>query len=151
MKRGREHRVPLSDRAMAILSGQLRPAGEHLPDNPHVFPGGKRGKGLNPRGLLATLERMQDGVTRDSVTQDGVTVHGFRSSFRTWSAERTNYPREICEVALAHMVGDETERAYQRGDLLDKRRRLMDQWSAFRRSKPRSKDGNILPQRQVAR
>jgi hypothetical protein len=69
-----------------------------------------------------------------------VTVHGFRSSFRTWSAERTNYRREICEVALAQAVGDETERAYQRGDLLDKRRRLMEQWSAFcQRSKPRSK------------
>jgi integrase len=92
--------------------------------------------------LLATLEQMRDGVT----------VHGFRSSFRTWSAERTNYPREICEVALAHTVGDETERAYQRGDLLDKRRRLMDQWSAFCRSRPRSKsDGNVLPLRRVAR
>jgi integrase len=146
MKSGREHRVPLSDRAVAILGGL-----KHLPDNPHVFPGGKRGKGLGPRALLAALERMQDGVTRDSVTQDGVTVHGFRSSFRTWAAERTNHPREICEVALAHAVGDETERAYQRGDLLDKRRRLMEQWSAFCRSKPRSKSGNVLPLRRVAR
>jgi integrase len=141
MKSGREHRVPLSDRAVAIL-GDL----EHLPDNPHVFPGVKQGKGLSPRALIAALERMQDGVT-----QDGVTVHGFRSSFRTWAAERTNYPREICEVALAHTVGDETERAYQRGDLLDKRRRLMEQWSAFCRSKPRSKSSNLLPLRPVAR
>jgi integrase len=141
MKSGLEHRVPLSDRAMTIL-GAL----EHLPDNPHVFPGSKQGKGLSPRTLLVALGRMQDGVT-----QDGVTVHGFRSSFRTWAAERTNYPREICEVALAHTVGDETERAYQRGDLLDKRRRLMDQWSAFCRSKPRSKSGNVLPLRRVVR
>ena len=133
MKSGREHRVPLSDRAMAILGGQLRPAGEHLPDNPHVFPVAKQGKGLSPRTLIAVLERMQDDNARKTVT-----VHGFRSSFRTWAAERTNYPREICEVALAHTVGDETEQAYQRGDLLDKRRRLMDQWSAFCRSKPRS-------------
>ena len=96
--------------------------------------------------MSAVLGRMQG-----SVTQDSVTVHGFRSSFRTWAAERTNYPREICEVALAHTVGDETERAYQRGDLLDKRRRLMDQWSAFCRSKPRSKSGNVLPLRRVAR
>jgi integrase len=140
MKNGREHRVPLSDRAVAIL-GDL----EHMPDNPHVFPGIKRGKGLSPRALITTLERMQDGVT------ESVTVHGFRSSFRTWAAERTNYPRELCEVALAHTVGDETERAYQRGDLLDKRRRLMDQWSAFCRSKPRSKSGNVLPLRRVAR
>ena len=143
---GREHRVPLSDRAVAILGGLKR-----LPNNPamlpkHVFPGAKRGKGLSPRALITTLERMQG-----SVTQDSVTVHGFRSSFRTWAAERTNYPREICEVALAHTVGDETERAYQRGDLLDKRRRLMDQWSAFCRSKPRSKSGHILPLHRVAR
>jgi integrase len=136
MKNGREHRVPLSDRAVAIL-GSLK----HLPDNPHVFPGIKQGKGLSSRTLIAVLERMQEGVT----------VHGFRSSFRTWAAERTNYPRELCEVALAHTVGDETERAYQRGDLLDKRRRLMDQWSAFCRSKPRSKSSNVLPLRRVAR
>jgi integrase len=141
MKRGREHRVPLSDRAVAILSGL-----ERLPDNPHVFPGGKRG-GLGPTALLAALERMQE-----SVTQESVTVHGFRSSFRTWSAERTNYRREICEVALAHAVGDETERAYQRGDLLNKRRRLMEQWSAFCRSKPRSRgDDNVLVLRRVAK
>ena len=134
MKSGREHRVPLSDRAVAIL-GDL----EHLPDNPHVFPGVKQGKGLSPRALIAALERMQDGVT----------VHGFRSSFRTWAAERTNYPREICEVAIAHAVGNKTEQAYQRGALLDKRRRLMEQWSAFCRSKPRS--SNVLPLRPVAR
>ena len=120
MKNGREHRVPLSDRAAAILGGL-----KHLPDNPHVFPGAKHGRGLSSRALSAVLGRMQG-----SVTQDSVTVHGFRSSFRTWAAERTNYPREICEVALAHTVGDETERAYQRGDLLDKRRRLMDRHSA---------------------
>jgi integrase len=151
MKSGRKHRVPLSDRAVAILSAM-----EHLPDNPHVFPGGKPGRGLNPWALLAALGWMQDSVTQDSVTQEAltresVTVHGFRSSFRTWAAERTNYPREICEVALAHTVGDETERAYQRGDLLDKRRRLMEQWSAFCRSKPRNKSGNVLPLRRVAR
>ena len=93
MKSGREHRVPLSDRAVAIL-GAL----DHPPDNPHVFPGAKQGKGLSPWTLLAALEQMQGGVTQDAVTQR-VTVHGFRSSF---AAERTNYPRELCEVALAH-------------------------------------------------
>jgi hypothetical protein len=68
------------------------------------------------------------------------------------AAERTNYPREICEVALAHAVGDETERAYQRGDLLNKRRRLMEQWSAFCRSKPQGKsDGNVLTLRRAAK
>jgi integrase len=180
MKSGRKHRVPLSDRAVAILNGLEHLDLKHLPGNPamlpkHVFPGGKPGRGLDPRALLAALARMQDGATQDgviqegaiqdgvtqdgvtqeSVTQESVTVHGFRSSFRTWAAERTNYPREICEVALAHTVGDETEQAYQRGDLLDKRRRLMEQWSAFCRSKPRQghrgKSGNVLPLRQVAR
>jgi integrase len=150
MKSGREHRVPLSDRAVAILSDL-----KQLPGNPHVFPGGNLGR-LGPMALLASLARMQDGATQDGAAQSAVTVHGFRSSFRTWAAERTNYPREICEVALAHRVGDETERAYQRGDLLDKRRQLMERWSAFCRStKPRSKDnrsaGNILPLRRVAR
>jgi integrase len=151
MKSGREHRVPLNGRAMAILGGL-----KHPPDNPHVFPGSKQGRGLSSWALLAALGWMQDGVTQDGVTQDGVTqdgvtVHGFRSSFRTWSAERTNYPREICEVALAHTVGDETERAYQRGDLLNKRRRLMEQWSAFCQSRPRSKSGNVLPLHRAAR
>ena len=131
MKSGREHRVPLSDRATAILHGL-----EHLPDNPHVFPGIKPGRGLSSGTLIATLGRMQDG---------------FRSSFRTWAAERTNYPREICEVAIAHAVGNKTEQAYQRGALLDKRRRLMEQWSAFCRSKPRSKSSNVLPLRRVAK
>jgi integrase len=141
MKSGREHRVPLSE------SRHDDPGRSGASDNPHVFPGSKQGKGLSPRTLLVALGRMQDGVT-----QDGVTVHGFRSSFRTWAAERTNYPREICEVALAHTVGDETERAFQRGDLLDKRRRrLMEQWSVFCRSKPRSKSDNVLPLRPVAR
>jgi integrase len=135
MKNGRQHSVPLSDRAVAILR-ELK----HLPDNPHVFPGTKRGRGLSPRALSMALERMQDSVT----------VHGFRASFRTWSAERTNYPREICEVALAHTVGNDTERAYQRGDLLDKRRRLMDEWAKYL-TKPPSKGGDVVPLRRGAR
>jgi integrase len=90
MKSGREHRVPLSDRAVAI-----RGALEHLPDNPHVFPGAKQGKRLSPRTLPVALGWMQDGVT-----QDGVTVHGFRSSFRTWAAERTNYPVRFARLRL---------------------------------------------------
>ena len=61
----------------------------------------------------------------------GVTTHGFRATFRTWAAERTNFQREVIEAALAHIVGDETERAYQRGDALDKRRRLMAAWAEF--------------------
>jgi integrase len=135
MKSGRQHRVPLSDRAVAILRDA-----KHLPDNPHVFPGTKRGRGLSGNALIMALKRIQQGIT----------VHGFRASFRTWSAERTNYPREICEVALAHTVGNDTEQAYQRGDLLDKRRRLMDEWAKFC-AKPRSKGGDVVPLRRGAR
>jgi integrase len=62
---------------------------------------------------------------------EGVTVHGFRSSFRDWCAEQTNFPREVAEAALGHLVGDSTERAYQRGDVLEKRRRLMEAWAAY--------------------
>jgi integrase len=62
---------------------------------------------------------------------DGVTVHGFRSTFRDWAAEQTNYPREIAEAALAHVLGDKTEAAYQRGDLLEKRRKLMQAWAGY--------------------
>jgi integrase len=112
MKAGKEHRVPLSDAAMAIL-------GEAGEPEAHVFPG--RSGPLGHTTLFALLQRMG----RD------LTTHGFRSTFRSWAAERTNFPREAAELALAHTVGDATERAYQRGDLFQKRRGLMDAWSAF--------------------
>jgi integrase len=77
-----------------------------------------------------------------------VTVHGFRAAFRTWAAERTNFPRELIETALAHVVGDDTERAYQRGDLFEKRRRLMAAWAQFCASGQVS--GKIVPMRDRA-
>jgi integrase len=117
MKAGREHRVPLSDRAVAILSelAAVR-IGEH------VFPGAKRGKPLSVMAPTMLMRRMGVGE---------FTVHGFRSAFRDWAGERTDYPRELAEAALAHVVGDATERAYRRGDALEKRRELMEAWSAF--------------------
>jgi integrase len=130
MKAGKEHRVPLSDRAIEILKS--------LPcerDNPFVFVGTIKGRSLSEMAMLEHLRRMSGG--------NGLTVHGFRSSFRDWCAEQTNFARELAEVALAHAVGDDTERAYQRGDLLEKRRRLMAEWARFC-AKPAAKSGDVV-------
>ena len=117
MKAGREHRVPLSVPAVALLK-RIKESGA----GDHVFPGGSRAQPLSNMALLQTLERMG---RRD------LTVHGFRSTFRDWAAERTNFPREIAEAALAHTLKDKTEAAYRRGDALEKRRRLMEAWARF--------------------
>jgi integrase len=116
MKSAREHRVPLSDRASEIIRDI---SDKHSSE--FVFPGSRPSKHLSPMTLAMVLRRME----RDC------TVHGFRSSFRDWAGERTNFPREIAEAALAHVVGDTTERAYRRGDALEKRRELMKAWAAF--------------------
>jgi integrase len=116
MKGGREHRVPLSDRTAAILKSMLP-----LRSSEFVFPGAKEGRPLSVMALEMVLRRAKiDG-----------TVHGFRSSFRDWTGERTAFPRELAEAALAHLVGDEVERAYRRGDALEKRRALMEAWASF--------------------
>jgi integrase len=114
MKGGREHRVPLCARCIAIVE-TLYPVQGCL-----VFPG-RHGRALGPMTFLTLLARMN----RD------VTAHGFRSSFRDWCAEQTNYPNHVAEMALAHAVGSKVETAYRRGDLFDKRRALMDSWSAY--------------------
>jgi integrase len=108
MKAGREHRVPLSAAAVAILEQM-----QEVREGDFVFPGGKRGKPLSNMAMLAVLKRIDRG---------DLTNHGFRSSFRDWAAERTNFPREVAEMALAHTVGDKVEAAYRRGDLFQKRR-----------------------------
>lgn len=115
IKGNREHRVPLSPRAVAIVRGMV---GLH---KKYVFLGNK-GKSLSDGAMLKLLERMK---------QDQYTVHGFRSTFRDWSGEQTNFPREICELALSHVNDDETEAAYLRTDFFDKRRKLMEAWAAF--------------------
>jgi integrase len=114
MKAGKEHRVPLSTPALAALAGLPRPDG-----TVHVFPGGKAGKPLSNMAMLKLLDRMG---------RADLTVHGFRSTFRDWAAERTNFPREVAEQALAHSLPDKVEAAYRRGDLFEKRRHLMDAW-----------------------
>jgi len=124
VKSGRAHRVPLSPPALTIINAlQTVRTTEH--GNGFVFPGGKRARSLSDAALLALLKRMG---------HSDLTVHGFRSTFRDWAAERTNYPREVAEMALGHAVINKVEAAYRRGDLFQKRRRLMDEWSRFCRS-----------------
>ena len=115
MKAGREHRVPLTPAMLSILQSLPR-----FGDGDLVFPSSK-GRKLSDRTLLAVLRRMEIPVT----------VHGFRSTFRDWCGEYTNFPREIAEAALAHSTGNAVEQAYRRGDALEKRRRLMEAWAAF--------------------
>ena len=115
MEGAREHRVPLSARAVEILREMEQTRTSDL-----VFPGMKRGLPLSVVTLEMVLRRMN---------VEDVTVHGFRSAFRDWAGERTSFPREVAEAALAHLVGDAVERAYRRGDALEKRRRLMDAWA----------------------
>ena len=117
MKSKREHRVPLSHRALEILRDLPRED-----DNPFVFIGSKQGTSLSATAMFVTLARMK---------RNDITVHGFRSTFRDWAAERTNYPNHVVEMALAHAIGDKVEASYRRGDLLDKRKRLMAEWCKF--------------------
>ena len=115
MKAGRTHRVPLVDRALAIIEK----AKSQDPDSEYLF--SRNGKPLSNMGMLTLLKRMQYTVT----------VHGFRSSFRDWAAERAAYSHEICEMALAHTIGNKAEAAYRRGDLLEARRKLMVDWESY--------------------
>jgi integrase len=116
IKSGREHRVPLSSAAIAALR-RMQESKEK-----YVFPGRSADTPLSNMSLLMTLGRMNRG---------NITAHGFRSTFRDWAAERSNFPGEVVEMALAHAVEDKTEAAYRRGDLLDKRRKLMEAWARF--------------------
>lgn len=118
MKAGREHRVPLSPRAVDLLT-EMKKAGQ---GDAYVFPGPKPKSSLSNMALLALLKRM--GRT-------DLTAHGFRSTFRDWCAERTSFPRDVAEMALAHAIGDKVEAAYRRGDLYEKRTRLMEAWATY--------------------
>ncbi len=117
MKAGREHRVPLPRRVLKIVK-----ALHEKRDGEFVFSGQKSGKPLSVMALEMVLRRMK---------VDGVTVHGFRSAFRDWAAERTNFTNEVCEAALAHVIENKVEAAYRRGDLFDKRRKLMEAWALY--------------------
>jgi integrase len=116
MKGAREHRVPLSDRVVEILTAMQR-----LRVSDFVFPGMMPDRPLSVMALEMVLRRAKIDAT----------VHGFRSAFRDWTGEQTTFSRELAEAALAHLVGDEVERAYRRGDALEKRRVLMDAWGSF--------------------
>ena len=125
MKTGKEHRVPLSEQAIELLKRLPRFEGENL-----LFPSRKRNTPLSDMVMTATIRRM--GFASQTTT------HGFRSCFRVWAAEQTDFPREICEQALAHNTAGEVEQAYQRSDHLEKRRSLMQQWANFSSMMPNS-------------
>lgn len=125
MKAGREHRVPLSDAAFAVLDA-VRPwalirDGVLVPAAP-VFPGSRKALLMSNMTMLMLLRRMK---------REDLTAHGFRSTFSDWAAERTTYPREVVEMALAHTIGNKVEAAYRRGNLFEKRRSLMADWARF--------------------
>lgn len=122
MKRGVDHRVPLAARCVEILERAKVLAGDAL----YIFPGRTPNRPLSNMAFLMTLRRMK---------HTDITVHGFRSTFRDWAAERTNFPRAVCEAALSHALRDKTEAAYHRTDLFERRRELMESWSAFATAK----------------
>jgi integrase len=115
MKAGREHRVPLSPAVVTALNALPRTDG-------WVFPGGRHGTAMSNMAMAMLLRRMN---------REDLTVHGFRSTFRDWVAEATQYPGEVAEAALAHVIGNKVEAAYRRGDLFEKRRQLMDEWALY--------------------
>jgi len=123
MKARREHRVPLSDAALAILKSLPR-----IEDNPHVFPGAHHGGPLSNMALLQLMRKM--GYGREGKRGPYV-PHGFRSSFRDWVGEVSNFPRDLAEMALAHVIENKAEAAYRRGDLFAKRRKMMQAWTNF--------------------
>ena len=136
MKEGREHRVPLCGRALEILNLASRIAGKRQSE--FVFPGTRPGRPLSDMSLAMAIRRNGQGQ---------YTVHGFRSSFRDWAGDETDFAREIAEAALSHLVGDDSERAYRRSDALQKRRNLMNDWAKYLDADPSL---TIVPPRLVA-
>jgi integrase len=126
MKSRKAHRVPLSDRAVEIL----RTLGKHDDKNNPVFP-------ITEHAMLLLARQMLPGIS--------ISAHGFRSSFRDWAAERTNYHNHVVEAALAHAVPDKVEAAYRRTDLFEKRRRLMNEWAAWCARPVQASDGKVVP------
>jgi integrase len=132
MKAERTHAVPLSDAVVALLVNLPK-----VSDSTQVFPGARQGRPISNMAMLMTLRRMDVKSTEDGGSgwrgKDGrvITAHGFRSTFRDWAAECTHHTREVCEMALAHVVATGAEAAYWRSDLLEKRRNLMNDWAMF--------------------
>ncbi len=144
MKAKREHEVPLSDAALALIKSMPKIDGTDL-----IFPGTK-GQALSDMSMTAVIRRM-NGAPPKWVDKDGktITIHGFRSSFRMWAAESTNYPREVAEHALAHQLPDAVERAYQRGTQFAKRAAMMNEWARFCGT-VRSDGGEVVPINRAA-
>lgn len=117
MKAGRDHRIPLAKRSQLILAEM-----QDIRTGDFVFPGGVPEKPLSSMAFLMLLRRLG---------RNDITAHGFRSTFRDWAAERTTFPNEVVEMALAHTIGNKVEAAYRRGDLFEKRRELAEAWAAF--------------------
>jgi integrase len=134
MKAGKEHRVPLSPAALVIIKQMIA-----IRCSAFVFPGGREGRPLSNMAFLMLLRRLG---------RDDLTAHGFRSTFRDWAAERTNFPAEVAEMALAHAVSDKVEAAYRRGDLFQKRRQLAEAWAKFCAAMPSI--ATVVPIRQTA-
>lgn len=132
MKAGREHRVPLSGRALEVIEEMAQ-----FGTKGFVFPGAKPNTPLSSMAMAMLLRRMKAEVT----------VHGFRSTFRDWASEVTSFPHEVCEIALAHTIANKAEAAYRRGDLFEKRRKLMDAWASYCGAR---KTAKIVPIRQTA-
>lgn len=155
MKAGEEHRIPLTERAMEILRTQ--PDGGR---GAYVFPGAKAGAPMSDMTLAAVIKRMHHaslkakgaGYTAPKLGGRIVTVHGFRSNFRDWAADATQYPRDMAEMAIAHTVSDETEAAYRREDrredMFEKRRQMMEDWAGHCEASPVFSDPSQLPQSQ---
>jgi integrase len=133
MKAGKEHRVPLSVPALTLLRqmGEIREGND---PQSYVFPGAIHSKPLSPMAFTMLLRRMK---------RADLTAHGFRSSFRDWASEQTSMAREVAEAALAHAIGDRVEAAYRRGDLFEKRRKMMDAWGGYC-AKPRPAGGSVV-------
>jgi integrase len=126
MKAGKEHRVPLSDRAIEILQALPR-------EGEFVFIGSRPGAPISDLGMYRVLRRLRPDMS----------VHGFRATFRTWADEQTSYPHHVVEQALAHSVGSAVERAYRRGDIFKKRVLLMDAWAQYATTPMKS--GTVVP------
>lgn len=138
MKAGREHRVPLTDRALAILRTAALLRRQIDGDDALVFPGTRHGISLSDMTLTAAMKRLGAGA---------FTAHGFRSAFRDWAGDMTTYPRELAEQALAHTVGG-VEGAYRRSDALEKRKAMMMDWATF--CEPKAENITPFPQRSRA-
>ena len=143
MKMDREHRVPLSGEAVALLRALPR-----LQDNPLVFPAARGGQ-LSDMTLSAAMKRMHEADVSaggagfvDRTSKRPAVPHGLRSTFRDWVAERTNYPGDMAEVALAHRISNAVEASYRRGDMIEKRRKMMDDWAGYLAGSVRS--GNVV-------